>query len=172
MPRHAARSVGAIAVAVAVTVALSSTTAGAAVGRDDPTNARWLPPVASPTVVRGFEAPEHAYAAGHRGVDLRSGADEVVVAPALGVVAFAGPVAGRSVITIDHGDGFVSSLEPVDAVVAVGASVAVGEPVGVLSPEGHVGPGTVHFGVRHRGEYVNPLLLVGGFERAVLLPCC
>lgn len=170
MSRLAARAVGATVLAFAI--ALGPAGAGETRGDDCGADPRWLPPVASPTVVRGFEAPEHAYAAGHRGVDLRSSTGDIVVAPAPGVVAFAGPVAGRAVMTIDHGDGFVSSLEPVEALVAVGTTVAGGDPVGVLSPEGHVEPGTVHFGVRYRGEYVNPLLLVDGFERAVLLPCC
>ena len=119
-----------------------------------------------------FVAPPHAYGPGHRGIDLRPTADESVRAPAAGVVAFAGPVAGRGVLTIDHGNGWVSTLEPIDASVGVGASIGAGAPVGTLTRGGHAANGDLHFGVRLHGEYVNPLLLLGGVPRAVLLPCC
>ncbi|WP_275934957.1 hypothetical protein [Microbacterium testaceum] len=44
--------------------------------------------------------------------------------------------------------------------------------MGGVATGGHTGPGTVHFGVRLDGEYINPLRLLGGVPRAVLLPCC
>jgi hypothetical protein len=37
---------------------------------------------------------------------------------------------------------------------------------------GHSEPGTLHFGVRWEGEYINPILLLDEVPRAVLLPCC
>ena len=132
----------------------------------------WIVPLPGARVVRGFEAPAHEYAAGHRGVDLAGASDAAVVAPASGVVAFAGPVAGRSVVTIDHGDGTVSSLEPVETTLAAGAAVSAGSTIGSLSPGGHAGPGTLHLGARRNGEYIDPMLLLGGMPRAVLLPCC
>ena len=36
---------------------------------------------------------------------------------------------------------------------------------------GHTPAGAVHVGVRWNGVYINPMLLFGGVERAVLLPC-
>ncbi len=81
-------------------------------------------------------------------------------------------VAGRPVVTIDHGDGLVTTLEPVTTELAVGDAVSRGSPVGGVATGGHTGPGTVHFGVRLDGEYINPLRLLGGVPRAVLLPCC
>jgi len=66
----------------------------------------------------------------------------------------------------------VSTLEPVDPTVAIGDAVASGAMVGVAAAGGHAPPGSVHFGVREDGEYINPLRLVGVLERAVLLPCC
>mgnify|MGYP001116210698 CR=1 FL=1 len=44
--------------------------------------------------------------------------------------------------------------------------------VGTVDVGGHTPAGAVHFGVREDGVYINPLLLLGGVERAILLPCC
>lgn len=131
----------------------------------------WTMPLRQATVVRGFEAPAHEYAPGHRGVDL-SAPDAEVLAPAGGTIAFAGAVAGRPVVTIDHDDGLVTSLEPVETTLAPGTVVARGEPVGTVTTGGHVGDGGIHFGVRRHGEYINPLTMVAGLARPVLLPCC
>lgn len=138
----------------------------------DSSQPSWTWPLHGARVSAPFVAPPHAYGPGHRGIDLRPTADESVRAPAAGVVAFAGPVAGRGVLTIDHGNGWVSTLEPIDASVGVGASIGAGAPVGTLTRGGHAANGDLHFGVRLHGEYVNPLLLLGGVPRAVLLPCC
>lgn len=141
--------------------------------------ARWSWPVAGRRVVaRAFLAPPHAYGPGHRGIDLRAddaaansaGGAAVVLAPADGVVAFVGTVVDRSLVTLDHGNGLVSTLEPVDASVAHGQRVTRGEAVGLLSGGGHASAGTLHVGVRLDGEYVNPLLFLGGVERSRLLP--
>ncbi|WP_430645414.1 murein hydrolase activator EnvC family protein [Agromyces sp. GXS1127] len=132
---------------------------------------RWAWPVGPPVVVMApFRAPPTPYAAGHRGLDLTATAGDVVVSPADGVVSFAGPVAGRGVLSIDHGDGVVSSIEPVAADVATGDSVRAGERVATVGAGGHCDAACVHFGVRVHGEYVSPLLMFGGVPRAVLLP--
>ncbi|SIR50497.1 murein hydrolase activator EnvC [Microbacterium sp. RURRCA19A] len=155
-----------IMVAVALTPAPTATAAGAdpLAGRD------WLWPVTVVHVVRPFVAPASPYAPGHRGLDL--GDVERVRSPADGRVAFAGAVAGRPVVTIDHGDGLVTTFEPVTTELDVGAGVIRGDPVGDVALGGHVGAGALHFGVRWNGEYVNPLRLLGGVPRAILLPCC
>ncbi|MFE5408698.1 murein hydrolase activator EnvC family protein [Microbacterium sp. NPDC056569] len=132
----------------------------------------WRWPVHPFRLVRPFVAPAHEYGPGHRGVDLMPMGDGVVQAPAAGVVAFSGQVAGRGVITVDHGDGLVSTLEPVDAVVAAGTPVDAAATLGTVAAGGHSAPGAVHFGVRLDGAYINPLVLLGGVPRAVLLPCC
>lgn len=132
----------------------------------------WIWPLTALRVVREYQAPAHAYGPGHRGIDLVPLADAEVRTPQSGVVAFAGEVAGRPVLTIDHGDGLVTTLEPVITDVAAGAAVGRGDVVGIIGAGGHATAGTVHFGVRLHGEYVNPLLLLGGLPRAVLLPCC
>jgi murein DD-endopeptidase MepM/ murein hydrolase activator NlpD len=85
-------------------------------------------------------------------------------------VSFAGPVAGRGVVAIDHGGGVVSAIEPVAATVADGAAVSAGDVIGTVSSGGHCAAACVHFGVRVDGEYVSPFLFLGGLPRAVLLP--
>lgn len=136
------------------------------------TSEPWRWPVSQDVrVVRPFAAPPHRYGAGHRGVDL--GADQgPVLAPASGVIAFAGVVVDRPLLTIDHGDGLVTTLEPVATELRVGDEVAVGQQLGEVASGGHAAAGAVHFGVRLHGEYINPLLLLAGVPRAVLLPCC
>ncbi len=123
-------------------------------------------PVDGP-VTRPFEPGEHRYAAGHRGVDLAAPEGSVVRASGGGVVAAAGPVAGRPVISIIHAGGLRTTYEPVTARVRPGQHVSAGEPIGVLLP-GHVGCATeacLHWGLRRAapgGErYLDPLLLLG-----------
>ncbi|MFI8631848.1 murein hydrolase activator EnvC family protein [Microbacterium sp. NPDC077663] len=154
-------------VAAAALVLLTPVPVDAAAG-DRP---EWRLPATGASVIAAFEAPAHEYAAGHRGVDLAP-VDGAIVAPAAGVVAFAGTVVDRGIVTIDHGGGWVTSVEPIIASVAVGDVVAAGEVIGSLSTGGHAAPGTLHVGVRLDGEYVNPLVLLGRVPRAVLLPCC
>ncbi|WP_194398203.1 murein hydrolase activator EnvC family protein [Microbacterium atlanticum] len=132
----------------------------------------WRWPAEPFRLERPFVAPAHAYGPGHRGVDLLLLDDDAVQTPAPGVVAFTGQVAGRPVVTIDHGDGLVTTLEPVASELVAGTPVAASAPVGVLAEGGHVAAGVLHFGVRLDGEYINPLVLLGGVPRAVLLPCC
>ncbi|WP_243227703.1 murein hydrolase activator EnvC [Microbacterium sp. CIAB417] len=130
----------------------------------------WTWPVLG-RVVEPYRQPAHDYAAGHRGIDIEA-ATATVVAPADGVVLFAGVVVDRPVLTIDHGDGLVSTLEPLASALTPGTHVRAGEVVGTLSSGGHAAPETLHLGARRDGVYINPLLLLGGVPRAVLLPCC
>ncbi|GEN79336.1 murein hydrolase activator EnvC family protein [Actinotalea fermentans] len=133
-------------------------------------------PVDGP-VVRFFVRPAERWSAGHRGVDLRAEPGAVVRSPVDGVVEFAGPVAGRTVLTVVRADGLRTSLEPLSEVAEVGTPVAAGDAVGVLAVTG--GPGDagghcggtpcLHWGVRRDGEYVDPLDLLAR-ATVVLLP--
>jgi murein DD-endopeptidase MepM/ murein hydrolase activator NlpD len=121
------------------------------------------------SVMRPFVAPPTRYGAGHRGVDLAAPGDgSPVVAPTSGVVHFAGRVVDRGVVTIRAGQLLVT-VEPVTASVATGDVIRAGEPVGTLEL-GHCAEACVHVGVREAGEYVSPMLWLGGLQRAVLLP--
>jgi len=131
---------------------------------------RW-PLAGPPPVVRGFDPPARPWLAGHRGVDLAARPGATVTAAGAGVVFFAGPVAGRPVVSIAHPDGLRTTYEPVEPVVAVGDRVAAGDPIGVLSA-GHPGcpqPACLHWGVRRGDDYLDPLLLLG-LGRVRLLP--
>lgn len=142
-----------------------------AAGPASPGEGAWSWPVSPPFgIVRPYAAPAHAYGPGHRGIDIAVRGATSVRAPDDGVVAFAGRVVDRGVVTIDHGDGVVSTLEPVEASVAAGARVARGEIVGELGVGGHTESGALHLGARLNGEYLNPLVLLGAMPRAVLLP--
>lgn len=162
---------GILLLALIGTAALGTPAAAAAPGPAT-TLGGWQWPVDPVRIVEPYRAPAHDYAPGHRGIDLEVSAGAAVMAPAAGVVAFAGTVAGRPLVTVDHGDGFVTTLEPVTPSVPVGAVIRRGDPVGTASTGGHTPPGAVHFGVREDGEYINPMTLVGTVPRAVLLPCC
>jgi murein DD-endopeptidase MepM/ murein hydrolase activator NlpD len=131
--------------------------------------APWLWPVEPHEVVRAFDAPATPYGPGHRGVDLASAEGATVVAPADGVVRFAGPVAGRPVLSIEHGGGLVSSFEPVEPLVAAGDAVSRGQAIGVLQAGHAPGGARLHLGARLHGAYVDPLPMLG-VERPVLLP--
>lgn len=131
----------------------------------------WIWPVGSKgPLLRSFEAPASAYSAGHRGIDLVAVAGMPVRSPADGVVSFVGVVVDRPVLSIQHGDDLLSSLEPVTATVAVGDRVTAGQVVGEVAVGAHCSARCVHLGVRRHGQYISPMLFFGGIPRAVLLP--
>ena len=130
----------------------------------------WVWPVDGIRSVREpFRAPAHEYGPGHRGIDIAAAG--VVRSPDDGTIAFAGTVVDRPLLTIEHADGLVTTLEPVTATFPAGTVVQRGEAVGTLATGGHAAPGTLHVGVRRNGEYINPLPLFGRVPRAILLPC-
>ena len=115
-----------------------------------------------PAVVADFDPPASPYAAGHRGVDLAGRAGQRVVAAAAGRVTFAGSLAGRGVVVVDHG-ATRTTYEPVRASVTVGDAVAAGDPLGVLQAGGsHCAPSVcLHWGLIEGDTYLDPLTLVG-----------
>lgn len=119
-------------------------------------------------VARRFDPPEQVWGAGHRGVDLAGAAGAPVRAPREGVVSFAGMVAGRPVLVVDHGETR-TTLEPVEAAVALGQRVSTGEVIGRLIA-GHAcaAEACLHWGLKRGEEYLDPLTSVGGGVR--LLP--
>lgn len=132
----------------------------------------WGPPLDGElTVTRPFERLPHPYAAGHRGSDLRGLPHATVLAAGDGVVVFAGMVAGRPVVSIDHAEGLRTTYEPVDPSVGAGQLVARGSPIGTLRA-GHAGcpvQACLHWGLRRGDTYLDPLLLLRP-PRVRLLP--
>ena len=133
--------------------------------------APWVWPTGSRIVRRPWEAPEHDHAAGHRGIDVRAPIGTVAVAVADGTVAFAGQVAGRGVVTIDHGHGLRSTLDSVTATVTAGDVVAQGDVVGRVAV-GHcpASEPCLHLGARIDDRYVDPTPYLPPAAWPVLLP--
>ena len=132
----------------------------------------WAAPVPGQVVVtRPFEPLPHPYAAGHRGVDLRGFPGGPVLAAGDGMVVFAGMVAGRPVVSIDHAGGLRTTYEPVEPSVGAGQAVARGSPIGALAA-GHAGcpaGACLHWGLRRGGTYLDPMSLLEP-RRVRLLP--
>jgi hypothetical protein len=116
-----------------------------------------------PTVVRAFDPPELPFGSGHRGVDLLGTLGQQVHSALPGSVTFAGRLAGRGVVVVDHG-ATRTTYEPVSASVQVGDTVPRGGVLGTLEPFGsHCFPRVcLHWGWIRGDTYLDPLLLVGG----------
>jgi murein DD-endopeptidase MepM/ murein hydrolase activator NlpD len=129
-------------------------------------------PVIPFRAVHLFDRPDTPWGSGHRGIDIEASVGQEVLSPAEGVVTFSGTVVDRGVVSVRHGNGLVSSVEPVVPSVLEGQSVTAGEPLGTVSDvRGHCAPRTcLHWGVRQGGEYLNPLDVLKGFGRVRLLP--
>lgn len=117
----------------------------------------------TPTVVRRFDPPSSPWGAGHRGVDLLGSVGQQVRTALPGRVRFAGMLAGRGVLVVDHG-ATRTTYEPLTALVTVGDRVTAGEPIGLLQLGGsHCWPrACLHWGwIRNADDvYLDPLLLV------------
>jgi murein DD-endopeptidase MepM/ murein hydrolase activator NlpD len=107
----------------------------------------------------GFAPPAIAWGAGHRGIDLAAAPGEAILAAASGTVVFAGSIAGKPVVSIDHGS-VRTTYEPVVSRVKVGERIALGQVIGVLGTGGHC-RGCLHWGLREGRNYLDPLLLLG-----------
>lgn len=124
---------------------------------------RWVWPLRPlPVVVRDFDPPPRPWLPGHRGVDLGGRPAAMVYAAGPGTVVYAGSVAGRGVVSIEHADGLRTTYEPVTASVRTGDAVRAGDEVGALAP-GHAGcslDACLHWGLRRGQTYLDPLLLL------------
>lgn len=141
-----------------------------------PDTSRWVWPVVPHLVVGRFVAPAGPFAPGHRGVDLTGSPGEVVRSAGAGVVVFAGRLAGRGVVSVDHVGGLRTTYEPVRAVVRPGDAVGLDQVIGTLETAGpgvsHCPPAVcLHWGLRRADAYLDPLRLVGADTgRVRLLP--
>jgi murein DD-endopeptidase MepM/ murein hydrolase activator NlpD len=137
---------------------------GSAVGA--PRGPERVPPLRMPLagpIVRGFEVPAGTYGPGHRGLDVGGRMGEAVRAPAGGRMEFAGPVAGRTWVSLLVAPGVMVTVGPL-----LDVRVTAGRRVRALAPVGRLGPGhwpghrpghgaTVHLSLRVDGVYVDPL---------------
>ncbi|CCH34321.1 M23 family metallopeptidase [Actinosynnema sp. NPDC047251] len=117
-----------------------------------------------PPVLRTFEPPPTPFRAGHRGVDLGAAEGTTVLASADGTVHFAGPVAGRHLVSLTHEGNLRTTYEPLIPLVKRGQQVVKGTPLGTLTP-GHAGCRTpcLHWAALRptpRRAYLDPLSLL------------
>lgn len=183
--RHSTPGPAGLATAVLVVVVVVVVAVGGLVGpvssaAPGATSSSMRGPLDGPvSVVTPFDPPAQRWLPGHRGVDLAGSPLDRVVAPAEGTVLFAGAVAGRPVLSIDHGGGLRTTYEPVRATVDVGDEVMTGDVVGHLVA-GHPGCPVVaclHWGARVASggpsgdddDYVNPLGLLADADRPIRL---
>ena len=126
-----------------------------------------------PDVVARFDPPSTRFGPGHRGVDLLGHPGQPVRAALAGRVSFAGVVAGRGVVVVDHGSTR-TTYEPVHATVHRGDAVEAGQVLGRLQTgRSHCFPRTcLHWGlIEGADHYLDPLTLVGaGPVRLLALP--
>jgi septal ring factor EnvC (AmiA/AmiB activator) len=91
-----------------------------------------------------------------KGIVLQTRARAQVIAPADGVVAFAGSFRGYGQLLImEHGGGYhtlLSGLDRIDA--TVGQRLLMGEPVGTMGP---ADAPSLYFELRHDGQSINPM---------------
>jgi murein DD-endopeptidase MepM/ murein hydrolase activator NlpD len=116
-----------------------------------------------PQVMRGFDPPDSTYGAGHRGVDLAGQVGQTVHVAMTGTVVFAGLLAGRGVVVVDHGT-VRTTYEPVAATVGTGDRVTQGAAIGRLTlSQSHCFPqACLHWGLIRNSDdvYLDPLTLV------------
>lgn len=139
--------------------------AGAAPAAAEAARLQW-PLRPAPTVTRVFDAPTPNWARGHRGVDLAGSTAQTVFAAGAGTVVFAGELAGRPLVSVQHPGGLRTSYEPVRPAVRPGQRVDAGTALGVLL-DGHAGcpvRACLHWGAMWgpaaHADYVDPLGLL------------
>lgn len=131
---------------------------------------RW-PLDGTPRLVRRFDPPPQPWLPGHRGVDLAASPGTPVLAAGGGTVVYAGVLAGRGVVSVDHPGGLRTTYEPVEPLVSAGDAVAAGGVLGLLAA-GHPGcaaSACLHWGLRRGAVYLDPLAVLG-LARVRLLP--
>ena len=134
---------------------------------------QWLAPIPGAELLQEFKPTAQAWSAGHRGADFSAEEGTLVHAIGPGVVVFAGTIAGKPVISIQHPQsGLRSTYEPVTASVRKGDVVASGQAIGTLAAfGGHCAELCLHLGLRGpgRNDYRDPLNLLNAGV-AVLKP--
>jgi murein DD-endopeptidase MepM/ murein hydrolase activator NlpD len=108
--------------------------------------------------VRDFEPPPAPWARGHRGIDLAAEVGQPVLAAADGTITFAGPLAGRGVVVVEHGR-LRTTYEPVSPAVHVGSSVRIGQRIATVSAGAHCTRPCLHWGLLEGRSYLDPTIL-------------
>lgn len=114
------------------------------------------PPVPGRTLTV-FDGSATRYSAGHRGVDLAASPGEMLHASAAGTVFFAGMVAGRPSVSVDHGGGVRTTYTPAAALVAKGQRVAEGQVIATVGVDDHCRSACLHWGLTDGLDHFDPL---------------
>jgi len=135
----------------------------------------WRIPLKSPTLVNEFRQPNADWSSGHRGVDYLAQDRDAIYAAHSGVVSFAGRVVNRSVVSIRHKNGYLTSYEPVCSDLKPGTSLETGELIGEVCSDpdypSHCGLRLcLHFSLRSPNGYLSPLVTIGGLSPSRLKP--
>ncbi|MDP2013235.1 MAG: M23 family metallopeptidase [Actinomycetota bacterium] len=124
---------------------------------------QWLAPIPGAEVLLDFAPAQQRWSAGHRGVDFAAETGTSVAAIGPGTVVFAGIIAGKPVISIEHPElGLRSTYEPVTGVVRPGDVVRGGQLIGSIARVGgHCADRCLHLGLKdpRHGQYRDPLAL-------------
>jgi len=160
--------VGRSCIFIVAALLAAATFAAPAATEADPPTVVYQPPVPGP-VIDPFRPPASPYGPGNRGIEYATEPGEAVVAPADGLITFAGPVAGTLHVVVLHADGIRTSLS-----FLAGVQVTRGQQVGRGHKIGWAGS-TVHFGARRGEVYLDPASLLSGAgsdtgPRSVLVP--
>lgn len=171
-PRHRRRALPAPGIVLLAWVAVAAATvatappvgaAGDSGARPQPRAGDYAPPVQGP-VIDPFRAPPGPYGPGNRGLEYATDPGALARAIGGGTVVFAGQVAGRLVVTVEHPDGLRSSLVGLATVsVTRGQSVVRGQPLGRTGSR-------LHLGVRRGEQYLDPATLFARRGPARLVP--
>ena len=153
MPVFVIRSI--VALLVIATLIVFAAPAAAAPRDGAPSTVVYSPPVDAP-VSDPFRPPATPYGPGNRGIEYATPAGTTVVASADGTVRFAGVVAGRRWVTLNHDDGVRTTYGPLaEFSVSVGDRVRRGDPLGTSA-------GALLLTARLGEAYIDPASLFGG----------
>ncbi len=117
---------------------------------------------AMPWAIRPFDPPDRPWLSGHRGIDLAAQQGRRIRAPADGVIAFAGSVAGKDVVSIRHGN-LISTYEPAQSSLPTGTRLQTGTIWGkVEGVSDHCAQDCLHWGLKDdHDHYLDPSAKVG-----------
>lgn len=147
---------------LAVVLCLSSSPSRGAAGDSGSLPTYSLIPPVDALIERRFEEPDGAYGRGHRGIDYAVASGTRVRAAAAGTISWAGPVAGRLAVTIDHGGGLETTYSILSEVEVIRSDVVdEGHWLGRVGRAHDGSADGLHFGVKLHDRYVDPLDFLG-----------
>jgi murein DD-endopeptidase MepM/ murein hydrolase activator NlpD len=120
------------------------------------------------SIILEFDPPQHVGDHGHRGVDFHAPPGTAIYAVGDGIVRFAGSIAGKPTISLDHGLHprvatlpIRSTYEPVRSIISQGSTVHAGQLLGfTVRGNSHCDRVCLHFGLKlGKNSYVNPSVL-------------